>query len=92
MIKATLKDRQSWVKWLETYDKGELFDSLIYSIQNAKSECANCGEEIYCDIVEGGGVPDWGTKMHGSKGLDYGCFDSPDTNEDGTGGHVPVKG
>ena len=92
MITATNSDKQQWVKWLEGYDKGELFDSLIRSIQNVKSQCVHCGEDIYCDIVEGGGVPDWGTRFDDfGDGLDYGCIASPDTTDEGTGGHEPVK-
>lgn len=40
----------------------------------------------YLDIVEGGGVPDWRTDDG-----DYGCGDSPETNDEGTGGHYPRK-
>lgn len=91
MIKVTEQDRSSWVKWLETYGAEKLFDSIIRNVQNVESECVHCGEKIYCDIVEGGGVPDWGTKVSGCNGLDYGCPDSPDTGEDGTGGHEPIR-
>ena len=62
---------------------------MMQTIQGAKSKCQHCGESIYCDIVEGGGVPDWGSKT-GFGGLDYGCSPSPDTGEDGTGGHTPI--
>lgn len=37
-------------------------------------------------IAEGGGIPDWRTADG-----DYGCDNSPDTSEDGTGGHMPRK-
>lgn len=88
----TKADRRQWVKWVETYDKNRLFDSLIRSIQGAKSTCVHCGKDIYCDIVEGGGVPDWGTRFDDDiGGLDYGCGASPDTNENGTGGHEAVR-
>lgn len=84
---ATEFEKQQWVQWAEDYDKYDLFDALLHSIQGAKSECRNCHREIFCDIIEGGGVPDWKT----SDG-DYGCINSPYTNDQGTGGHEPVKG
>jgi hypothetical protein len=92
MIKATAKDKREWVSWLYNYGAEKLFDSLIANIQNVKSTCINCGEDIFCDIVEGGGVPDWGTNIGSTMGLDYGCIASPDTNDQGTGGHEPARG
>lgn len=91
-MQATQQDKSQWVKWVTSYDKSRLFDMLVLTIQGAKSRCVNCGEDIYCDIVEGGGIPDWGTKFSDDiPGLDYGCGASPDTNEDGTGGHEPER-
>jgi hypothetical protein len=45
-----------------------------------------CKQSVYLDIAEGGGVPDWRTD-----GGDYGCVDSPDSTDDGTGGHFPIR-
>lgn len=90
MIKATEKDKSQWAQWLNSYGAEKLFDSIILNCQNAESECRYCGEKIYLGIVEGGGVPDWGTRFDSHNGLDYGCIDSPDTCDDGTGGHLPV--
>lgn len=85
--KQAAESREQWVSWLAAYGLGEFYDAFIRSVQNAESVCVHCGEQIYCDIVEGGGVPDWRT----SDG-DYGCSYSPDTNDEGTGGHEPRKG
>lgn len=76
--------REIWIRWLKGYDPGELFDSIIRNCQGAESRCQYCGEPIRFDITEGGGVPDWGNSG------DYGCPDSPDTGDEGTGGHLPV--
>ncbi len=85
MATDKLSDKEKWVKWLETYGIANFYDAFVRDAQGAQSTCVHCGEKIYLDIVEGGGVPDW--HMNG----DYGCPDSPDTCEDGTGSHVPVK-
>ncbi len=77
-------DRRQWAQWLRGYTAEKLFDSILYNLQGAESECVYCHQPIYCDIVEGGGVPDW--KL--SDG-DYGCDKSPETCEDGCGGHMP---
>jgi hypothetical protein len=80
--------RAEWIKWLEGYGIGKFFDAFLATAQYAESKCVYCGQRIYLDIVEGGGVPDWGAAFEeGKPGLDYGCSNSPDTNEDGTGGH-----
>lgn len=76
--------RESWIRWLKGYDPGELFDSIIRTCQGAVSRCQYCREAIRFDITEGGGVPDWGNNG------DYGCPDSPDTSDEGTGGHLPI--
>ena len=86
MPKATKKDKVQWVKWLAGYGADKFFDAFVATAQGAKGKCVHCGEAIYLDIVEGGGVPDWKTADG-----DYGCFKSPDTCEDGTGGHEPEK-
>jgi len=78
--------RQDWVKWLEGYGLAKFYDAFIQSAQDAESVCQHCGQEIYLDIAEGGGVPDWRT-IDG----DYGCDSSTDTNNEGTGGHLPRR-
>lgn len=80
------QSREQWTNWLDGYGSGKFFDSFIRNVQGAKGTCVQCGENIYLDIVEGGGVPDWRTENG-----DYGCGDSPDTNADGTGGHLPER-
>jgi hypothetical protein len=75
--------KTAWVAWATKYGLDALFDSLIESVQDVESKCVNCGATIHCDIVEGGGVPDWHDEG------DYGCPYSPDTTDDGCGGHRP---
>lgn len=79
------KSREQWILWLANYGLGKFYDSFLRSAQYAESTCTQCRCKIYLDIVEGGGVPDWRTEDG-----DYGCYDSPDTNSEGTGGHKPV--
>jgi len=81
---ATKAERQDWIKWLEHYGIGKFFDAFVRNAQGARGTCLYCRQDIYLDIVEGGGVPDWKT----SDG-DYGCAHSPDTCEQGTGSHMP---
>lgn len=80
------RERADWITWLNGYGAGAFYDAFMRTAQDAKSECSQCGEAIYLDIREGGGVPDWRT----SDG-DYGCWASPDTGEDGTGSHEPER-
>lgn len=96
MPKNLKKSKAEWVAWLRTYGAAQLFDAIIESCQGAESKCVHCGEKIYFDIVEGGGVPDWGSAItgitgKGGAGLDYGCPDSPYTDSEGTGPHEPKK-
>lgn len=57
--------------------------------------CWHCGESILLDQVEGGGEGmDWGAGPedwpgNGGIGMDYGCNDSPETDDEGCGGHEP---
>ena len=78
-------EREHWAKWLEHYGAEKFYDAFMRNAQNAQSTCVHCREPIYLDIAEGGGVPDWCT--HDG---DYGCFESPDTDDEGTGGHMPT--
>ena len=80
------KQIDAWVKWLARYGAENFARSFVETVENAESTCVHCGERIYVDILTGGGCPDWSTEDG-----DSGCPDSPDTNEDGTGGHVPRK-
>lgn len=85
--KPTAKQtRKEWIKWLESYGIGKFYDAFIRTAQYAESVCVYCHEKIYLDIAEGGGIPDWGSAFS-TGGLDYGCAESPDTNEDGQGSH-----
>ena len=74
--------RDMWARWIIGYTPAAFFDAFMQTAQGARSRCVNCGETIELDIREGGGVADWGADG------DYGCWASPDTNDDGTGGHV----
>lgn len=78
--------RDAWVSWLLNYGPGKFYDAFMQTAQDAESECRNCGDRIYLDIAEGGGVPDWRTEDG-----DYGCCDSPDNTDESTGGHVPAR-
>ena len=81
--------KADWVSWLKSYGAAKFFDAFIRTAQYAESVCVHCGQKIYLDIVEGGGVPDWGSAFkEGERGLDYGCHESPDTDAEGTGGHT----
>lgn len=82
------EDRAAWVSWLETYGAGKFYDAFMANAQGAESVCVQCNQPIYLDIREGGGVPDWGSNIDGI-GLDYGCNNSPETTDEGTGGHFP---
>lgn len=77
------EQKQEWVAWLERYGARKFLDSFLRTAHGAESECVQCGEPIFLDLLEGGGVADWKTEDGG-----YGCPDSPDTNDEGTGGHV----
>lgn len=91
MPKGLQKIRAEWVRWLKSYGPGQLFDAILQNTQGAESQCIHCGQKIYLDIVEGGGVPDWGSAIPGVDGLDYGCPNSPDSDDEGTGGHMPRR-
>ena len=80
-------DEKAWVKWLAKYGPLDFYKAFVRIAQDAESTCVHCGEKVYLDIVEGGGVPDWRT-VDG----DYGCGSSPDTTDEGTGSHQPRKG
>lgn len=81
---ATTEDatRDMWARWIVGYTPAAFFDAFMRTAQGARARCVNCGETVTLDIREGGGVADWGNDG------DYGCWASPDTGEDGTGGHV----
>lgn len=58
--------------------------------------CAYCDEPILLDQREGGGPgKDWGARPedwvgNGGIGMDYGCGGSPESSDEGTGGHLPM--
>jgi hypothetical protein len=80
------QDKQNWLSWLQEYGAEKFLDSFLSNVEGAESTCKHCGETIYLDLLVGGGCPDWSTEDG-----DYGCSDSPDTDEDGTGGHAPQR-
>ncbi len=85
-LRPQSKDKRGWVSWFNSYGADRFYDAFIFNSQGAQSTCSYCGQHIYLDIVEGGGVPDWKTEDG-----DYGCGDSPETREQGTGSHMPEK-
>ena len=72
-------DRYSWAQWIATYGPDQFYDAFMRRAQDAESTCRHCGDPIYLDIREGGGVPDW----RGDDGF-YGCAESPDATGTGT--------
>lgn len=78
---------ESWAAWLNAYGAENFYNAFLLNCQGARSTCRYCGLTIELDIEEGGGVPDWGAIS--KHGLDYGCTDSPDTDEEGCGSHLP---
>jgi hypothetical protein len=80
------EQKAAWLKWLESYGTDKFLDMFLYNVEGASSRCAYCGERIYVDVLIGGGVPDWSTEDG-----DFGCWASPETCEDGVGGHMPHK-
>lgn len=85
-MKITKKMKRDWLKWLEAYGSELFLEHFLRNVEGAESVCVNCGCRIYVDIMIGMGVADWSTKDG-----DFGCGNSPDTNKEGTGGHVPVR-
>ena len=79
-------ERQQWLQWLEHYGPAKFLDSFLNVVEGAESVCIHCGHKIYVDVLIGGGVPDWSTRDG-----DFGCDASPDTSENGCGGHIPRR-
>jgi hypothetical protein len=48
--------------------------------------CVNCDRTITAVVDPYSGMVDWGDNG------DFGCFDSPDTDDEGTGSHDPGEG
>ena len=86
MKEFTKKEKEEWIEWLRKYGVENFLNSFLQTVEGAESTCKNCGEKIYVDIMIGGGCPDWSTKDG-----DFGCEKSPETCEEGCGGHVPIK-
>lgn len=80
------KAKRDWLLWFKSYGAEKFLKSFLWNVEGAQSVCRHCGETIYVDVLIGGGVPDWSTEDG-----DFGCIESPDTNSEGTGGHMPVK-
>jgi hypothetical protein len=83
-FRYTKAEKAAWVAWLKVYSAEKFFEAFMENAQGARSTCLHCGEPIYLDIVEGGGVCDWRTEEG-----DYGCNDSPETTTEGCGSHKP---
>ena len=83
---ALPNDQKAWTLWLKEYGIENFIQAFIHNVEGARSRCQYCHQKIYVDVLIGGGVPDWSTKDG-----DFGCPNSPDTNEEGCGGHMPVK-
>ncbi len=85
-MRITNKQKDEWIRWLDTYGSRNFLESFLQNVENAESTCVYCKQKIYVDVLIGGGVPDWST-LDG----DFGCENSPDTTTEGTGGHMPRK-
>ena len=85
MRRITKKQKQAWVKWLTTYTPEQFLESFLENVEGAVSTCQYCERQISVNVTIGGGVVDWGIDG------DFGCNASPDTDDEGTGGHMPVK-
>lgn len=81
-----MSKKQQWLEWLNEYGPDKFLDVFLKTVENAESTCIHCGQKIYVDVLIGGGVPDWSTEDG-----DFGCEKSPESNEEGCGGHMPVK-
>jgi hypothetical protein len=88
--KQAREAREGWIAWAQDYGFDKFYYAFIANAQGAESTCVHCGQLIYLDIREGGGVTDWGA-AYSDGGLDYGCPDSPETSEEGTGSHFPRR-
>ena len=64
----------------------KFLESFLRNVEGAESTCRYCRQKIFVDVMIGGGIADWSTEDG-----DFGCIKSPDTNEEGTGGHMPIK-
>lgn len=84
--KQTKRAKKEWLGWLDRYGPNNFLEAFLKNVENAESECQYCHCKIYVDVLIGGGVPDWSTESG-----DFGCAESPDTNDEGTGGHMPYK-
>lgn len=86
MEKQTAGARKAWLRWFETYGPERFLDAFLANVEGAVSQCRHCTRPIYVDVLIGGGVPDWSTEDG-----DFGCDANPDNDEEGTGGHSPVR-
>ena len=80
---AEIKD---WLKWLKSYGTEKFIAAFMQNAHGAQGTCTHCAQPIYLDLLEGGGVADWKTADG-----DYGCSESPDTCEEETGNHFPIR-
>lgn len=82
-------DKPNLGQWLDWLAQPGMVEALIVSAlkhcHGAKARCTYCEQAITLDCGVGtGGVFDW----HADG--DYGCPDSPETSDEGVGGHLPV--
>lgn len=85
-MKITQSKISSWLSWLKSYGSAPFLTAFLRNVEGAESTCIYCHRKIYVDVLIGGGIPDWSTDDE-----DFGCPESPDTNHDGCGSHMPVK-
>jgi len=85
-VRHTKKAKKDWLRWLETYGAEKFLDLFLRNVEGAIGTCRYCHQPISVDVLIGGGVPDWSTD-----GGDFGCEASPETDDEGMGGHMPVK-
>ncbi len=84
------KDKLSSVKWQQFFTPLKFLEMFLINAEGAQSTCAYCHEDIFLDVLIGGGVTDWSTEDG-----DFGCPDSPESETvDGVlecAGHMPIK-
>ena len=84
--KEKAQNKIAWLDWFKTYGAKQFLDAFLSNVEGAESTCIHCHQKIYVDVMIGGGVPDWSTK-----GGDFGCYASPETDLDNCGGHMPER-
>jgi len=80
------KAKREWVKWVEWYGTERFLNHFLRNVEGAKGCCIQCKQDIYVDVLIGGGIADWSTEDG-----DFGCHNSPETTDEGMGGHMPER-